>query len=219
MSVKVSSWVWHDERAKDLKGNDMLAMLALADIADDDGNVLFASEAKRMQPELASKARMSVATFRRATEHLREFGLLEISRETQRSANAYRILLAPLSVSAQDERSNGVIAQVERSRVSDHTSLIDVSLLTAKKGSRIDDDWRPSEQLMTWAKAEAQSVDLEMETSNFVDYWAAIPGQRGIKLSWDRTWRTWVRRAHARNVERGWKPAPVVALDEEWLYR
>ncbi len=41
MSVKVSSWVWHDVRAAQVKGNEMLALLALADVADDDGRCRF----------------------------------------------------------------------------------------------------------------------------------------------------------------------------------
>lgn len=124
MSVKVTNWVWHDPRTEHLRGNTAMALLALADIADDDGHVVFARGRSRSQAALAKKARMSVATFRRVTSTLADEGLLEISRETQTSENEYRIL-----VTAQSERSDlsGQTVQDERShrsRVSGHTSLI-----------------------------------------------------------------------------------------------
>jgi hypothetical protein len=31
--------------------------------------------------------------------------------------------------------------------------------------------------------------------AEFVDYWIAVPGQRGTKLDWSATWRNWVRRS------------------------
>lgn len=101
-----------------------MALLALADIADDDGHVVFARGKSRSQTSLAKKARMSVATFRRVTAALADEGLLDISRETQTSENEYQIL-----VTAQSERSDLSGQNVEfershRSRVSGHTSLI-----------------------------------------------------------------------------------------------
>ena len=30
----------------------------------------------------------------------------------------------------------------------------------------------------------------------FGDYWRAQPGQKGVKLDWDATWRNWMRKAH-----------------------
>lgn len=124
MSVKVTNWVWHDPRTEHLRGNTAMALLALADIADDEGHVVFARGRSRSQTALAKKARMSVATFRRVTESLAAEGLLEMSRETQTSEKEYRIL-----VTAQSERSDLSGQTVEnershRSRVSGHTSLI-----------------------------------------------------------------------------------------------
>ncbi|MGF3055639.1 hypothetical protein ACQUSW_03695 [Microbacterium sp. YY-01] len=101
-----------------------MAMLALADIADDDGHVVFARGRSRSQEALAAKARMSVATWRRVTEALVSDGLLEVSRASQTSENEYRIL-----VTAQPERSdlsgqNGDFERSHRSPMSGHTSYI-----------------------------------------------------------------------------------------------
>lgn len=130
MSVKVTNWVWHDDRTQHLKGNAVVALLALADIADDDGHVVFARETARTQVALAAKARMSVATFRRQAQDLERDGLLQVGRETQTSVNEYRILLT-----AQIERSelSGQIVDFERSHrsaVSGHTSLIRTDVTT-----------------------------------------------------------------------------------------
>lgn len=32
------------------------------------------------------------------------------------------------------------------------------------------------------------------ELEKFRDYWAAQPGQKGVKTDWPATWRNWVRR-------------------------
>lgn len=33
------------------------------------------------------------------------------------------------------------------------------------------------------------------ELAKFRDYWAAQPGQKGVKADWPATWRNWCRRA------------------------
>lgn len=124
MSVKVTNWVWHDDRTQHLRGNAVVVMLALADIADDEGRVVFVRDSARTQVALAAKARVSVATFRRQTQDLEADGLLVVDRESQTSVNEYQILLT-----AQSERSvvSGQIVGFERSDrspVSGHTSLL-----------------------------------------------------------------------------------------------
>lgn len=76
----------------------------------------------------------------------------------------------------------------------------------AKRGSRLPDGWMPSPELIGAAKVYAPSVNLQTETENFRDWWAAKAGAGAVKVDWDATWRGWMRRAHERNVERGWKP-------------
>lgn len=60
-----------------------------------------------------------------------------------------------------------------------------------KKGSRLPDDWFPVDH-----------VTETYELQKFRDYWAGIPGQRGVKLDWDATWRNWVRSARERQPAR-----------------
>jgi len=47
---------------------------------------------------------------------------------------------------------------------------------------------------------EAPLVDLRAEHLVFVDYWIAQPGQRGVKLDWEATWRNWMRRKQSDRV-------------------
>ena len=55
---------------------------------------------------------------------------------------------------------------------------------------------------------ELAALDLRREHSRFVDYWTAAPGQRGVKLDWNATWRNWTRKA-ADSQNRGRNGAPT----------
>lgn len=65
-------------------------------------------------------------------------------------------------------------------------------------------DWKPPEHEVTQARVNAPSVNVEYETAQFVD-WAIGNGQ--ARADWLASWRGWIRRTHARNLERGWKPS------------
>lgn len=55
------------------------------------------------------------------------------------------------------------------------------------RGTRLPADWMPSDNL-----------DRTSELEKFRDYWIAQPGQKGVKVDWDATWRNWIRRADER---------------------
>lgn len=65
----------------------------------------------------------------------------------------------------------------------------------AKRGARLAEDWRPCEADWGEALAKLGSRAAGEELSKFKDYWKAQPGQRGVKLDWDATWRNWIRNA------------------------
>jgi hypothetical protein len=88
-----------------------------------------------------------------------------------------------------------------------------------KRGTRLPADWKPTTILLEWAATKAPSVNLETETENFADYWKAKAGAGGVKTDWDATWRTWMRRTHERNVDRGWMPQVEVEPGQEWMRR
>lgn len=65
---------------------------------------------------------------------------------------------------------------------------------SSKRGTRLEDDWIPSPELIDQMRSECPGVNLEAEHRIFVDYWIAQPGQKGVKVDWEATWRNWMRR-------------------------
>ena len=63
--------------------------------------------------------------------------------------------------------------------------------------------------MTAWARQKAPEVDLVKATEEFVDYWAGVPGSKGVKLDWPGTWRNWIRRRQEWIDEK--KPAAQAA--------
>lgn len=63
----------------------------------------------------------------------------------------------------------------------------------SRRGARLPDDWRPSADVIEWAKASFPGTDLRAICDEFRDYWRSVPGARGRKLDWDATFRNRVR--------------------------
>lgn len=77
-----------------------------------------------------------------------------------------------------------------------------------KRGQRLADDWLPSTKDIEFAtKAGHDPGAISAIADEFRDYWHAQPGQRGVKLDWEATWRNWIRREGKRSTNgRGRKP-------------
>jgi DNA-binding MarR family transcriptional regulator len=74
------------------------------------------------------------------------------------------------------------------------TSLREVSA-PAKRGTRLPDDWSPSADDWRDASEKLGQQGSVFELSKFRDHWKAQPGQRGVKLDWNATFRNWMRNA------------------------
>ena len=74
--------------------------------------------------------------------------------------------------------------------------------ITQKKklGSRLAQDWVLLKPWGDWAQQERPDLDVRKVADQFKDYWIAQPGQKGVKLDWDATWRNWVRNTKAEKV-------------------
>ena len=66
-----------------------------------------------------------------------------------------------------------------------------------KRGTRLAQDWFLTKSLGEWASQERPDIDVRQVAEQFKDYWVAQPGQKGVKLDWDATWRNWVRNTKA----------------------
>lgn len=66
------------------------------------------------------------------------------------------------------------------------------------RGTRFEKTEPPADWILFLQK---QRPDLNFGDifDQFCDYWKAQPGQRGVKLDWDATWRNWVRRQQKGN--------------------
>jgi hypothetical protein len=67
-----------------------------------------------------------------------------------------------------------------------------------KTGTRLPDNWEPSPTNLEFAARLLGGAAATAELPKFRDYWGSVPGQRGLKLDWDKTWRNWCRIAHER---------------------
>ena len=65
-----------------------------------------------------------------------------------------------------------------------------------QQGSRIPEDWWPSDETWEWARKkrpEFTEAELKDITEDFVDYWLSEPGVKACKLNWSRTYQRWIR--------------------------
>ena len=65
---------------------------------------------------------------------------------------------------------------------------------SAVRGSRISRDFSMTDEMRAWGAAEVPRVDLDAKLPEFIDYWAGVPGEKGVKLDWVSTWRNGMRK-------------------------
>jgi uncharacterized protein YdaU (DUF1376 family) len=71
---------------------------------------------------------------------------------------------------------------------------------TAKRGSRLPDDWTLPDGWRDWA---TKTLDMParivaVEADKFRDYWTAKAGKDATKVDWEATWRNWCRNSGPR---------------------
>lgn len=92
MSVKVSSWVWHDDATAEINGNEMILLLALADVADDNGRCRYLPEDDSLTYDaLSRKVRVDRRTIERLIPKLRSRGLLAQTKGAKGRPNEFEI--------------------------------------------------------------------------------------------------------------------------------
>lgn len=115
MSVKVSSWVWHGDETSDLAGNEMILMLALADVADDNGRCRYLADDDDLSYDgLARKVRVDRRTIERLIPKLRKEGLLSMQRGSKSRPNEFTIVV-PWAAASTDKLA-GNVSSIHRQR-------------------------------------------------------------------------------------------------------
>ena len=85
------------------------------------------------------------------------------------------------------------------------------------RGSRLPADWSPSEATLAVLRAEGHH-GATAALASFRDYWAGVPGSKGVKLDWEGTYRNWVRRDATRAPGSvGARHLPKNQSDQTWL--
>lgn len=77
------------------------------------------------------------------------------------------------------------------------------------RGTRLPENFKPD--LTFAASLGLTRAQAENEAAKFMDWWPAQPGQKGVKLDWEKTWKTWCRNA-ADRLPRG-SPGRVEKID------
>lgn len=74
---------------------------------------------------------------------------------------------------------------------------LEPSMNRKRRGHRLPEGWKPTPEMLEWAVKEFPTVDIQMQTDAFIDYWLgkAVDNQ---KQDWNRTWRNWIRNAYLR---------------------
>jgi hypothetical protein len=62
-------------------------------------------------------------------------------------------------------------------------------------GKRMSEDFSITNSMREWFANQQLTVDIESETSKFVDYYLSQPGERGIRADWAATWRSWMKKS------------------------
>lgn len=70
-----------------------------------------------------------------------------------------------------------------------------------KRGSRITEDWQPREEDRQFVSG--LGLDPVALRDEFVDFWIAVPGSRGLKLNWDKTYKNRAREVAGRRRNGG----------------
>ncbi|WP_374978132.1 helix-turn-helix domain-containing protein [Microbacterium trichothecenolyticum] len=206
MSVKVSSWVWHGEETAGLAGNAMILLLALADVADDNGRCRYLADDDDLTYEsLADKARVSRSTLIRLISGLRDAGLIEQAKGVKGKPNEFRVLV-PWSQksgvnltpnenevsSGEDSVSNATGFGV---KPDEHTSLIriDVSDVDTSNVASDDDDeiGRLCDLLAELVRANGHKVEtVGLRWRQSCDRLIRIDGYTVEQIEWMIRWAT-----------------------------
>lgn len=132
------------------------------------------------------------------TEHQETKAEIEAKRERNRANGRKGGVANAKRLAKQGVKPTSSHAVAETETETDINKPLKAPLKRGGKGSRLDKDWMPSAEDVAVVAEQCPGFDTQREHLNFVEYWLSVPGQKGVKLSWSMTWRSWMRRAYDR---------------------
>lgn len=197
-------WVWKHSQAKP---TDRLVLLAIADVASDEGEV---TAYRRSQNALADKTGLTTRCIRASIGRLVELGELEVLQEGDgRRSSDYRMPMIEGGTTFLPARKD-VPPREEGDSAQGGTAfppiIPSLSVLPSSspalpsppapaKATRLPEPFMLTAEMREWGQREYPGVDLRAETAKFVDHWRAQGGARARKVDWSAAWRNWIRKA------------------------
>ena len=81
-----------------------------------------------------------------------------------------------------------------------HKPITNNHIVKQTRGSRLSTDFVMPDDWSAFCKQDRPDLNARQVFEQFKDYWIAQPGQKGVKMDWDATWRNWVRRQNAPKI-------------------
>lgn len=172
---------------------DRLVLIALADIADDDGVTRNSPSVE----EIALKARISRAQTYRCIQSLIDKNELQKVTEGGHGTgtrSSYRVVVLGSQIEnlGSQIETESQIETLETAKSTGDTSSLENNDLPRpkKRRSRAPSTFPLTDFLRRWAQNVGFTGDLEWETQRFLDYHRS---KGSLFLDWTAAWRTWIR--------------------------
>lgn len=93
-----------------------------------------------------------------------------------------------------------VIALENAQKPSAELAVVEDKPAPRTRGTRLHEGWEPGPSTIEKMEVElgASRSALWREHHKFMDHFLSVPGQRGVKIDWDRAWCNWMRTAAER---------------------
>ena len=122
-----------------------------------------------------------------------------VQKRIQEEVNEYHLKAETNKRIAQERETSRRQNSTNRERVvnetpPNHKPLTKNHKPSIDRGSRLQADWKPNAEEIQYCKQTRPDLDPSRVAEDFLDYWTAIPGAKGVKLDWSATWRGWVRK-------------------------
>ena len=91
----------------------------------------------------------------------------------------------------KNKQASADVSSVSRGKPMQKQKHIQKKEERTARGTRLPTDFQAD---LDFAEQQGITTSL-IEAAKFRDYWSAQPGQKGVKLDWQATWRNWCRNA------------------------
>ena len=171
MSVRVSSWVWHSRECEELSGNELVLLVALADVADDQGRCRYVSDEDDLTYDgLARKVRVSRRTVERLVPALVERGLLEHRFDVGAEARHFVAGGGPVALAVAPQ----VHRDAPQARLGERVPPLEVDPVALRvRGEAVDEQHRRAVRVAELVQGDPRPVRGHREDGH-----AAPPGAR-----------------------------------------